>query len=651
MVTRDPGRRAWCWIAGAFAFSCIAADVAAQAKRPRRQKSVAPALVIEGPQVLVLGREANAEVRVRVPEGVPFRLHTNTGVLGEPVQMRPGEYRATYEPPDQRFPQVALIAAISDDGVLFAQHRLELHGTAAVQVDSEPRVQVSVRIAGRVYGPVTANDRGRATVDITVPPGYPEVTSIATDSLGNTKEAPLPLGVPPIGRVLAVCPEAAQTIVVLALDDRGRLDANAALDLTASRAVIGKTRKLAPGVYRVELGVPEDVRAGETARVAVALRGAPNARSECSLKIPLELPNAITLALSTTRLSAAEIAPVTVRISLGYPGKRERASVPVLLEVELGKLAATRLRTSSEAETTWEIPASFLGHTRVRITARAADASAHAEVALEPGPIARIRATLEDDTLLADGSSTTELTVHVLDAYDNPVGGSQLMAAAAGRIGAFRELGPGHYRASYRVPFERTADVDRITVREQVSGATGDATISLRGVRPPFALGVRGGYSSNFARVAGPLVGVLAAYRLPFAKQALTFGFDVAYHYGSDAQRTVDNREQLDVRVDAVPVLARAAYGLTLGDIDLALLAGAGVVLAQTELASATTDTVRAKTTSFAWNAAVRGMWSLGPGAALLELGYLHSDVASEAISGNLGGAQLTAGYAVDLGR
>jgi hypothetical protein len=59
--------------------------------------------------------------------------------------------------------------------------------------------------------------------------------------------------------------------------------------------------------------------------------------------------------------------------------------------------------------------------------------------------------------------------------------------------------------------------------------------------------------------------------------------------------------------------------------------------------------TLGVDTTSFAWSVAARAGLSVGPGAIILELGYLQSAVDVAALRGNLGGAQLAVGYALDL--
>jgi len=129
------------------------------------------------PSPLVLGRDGSAELQIRVtdatgkPAAAGLRLSASTGVLGRVKEVAPGEYRATYRPPRDRFPQVALILALSVGDGAFAVHALPLHAAIVVPGEGEPGGQMRIIVDGRSFGPVKVDERGQFRLPIVVPPG------------------------------------------------------------------------------------------------------------------------------------------------------------------------------------------------------------------------------------------------------------------------------------------------------------------------------------------------------------------------------------------------------------------------------------------------------------------------------------------------
>ena len=77
------------------------------------QKSLGP-LGLEGPERLVLGQDESAVVRYRANDGETIQLSVNVGSLSEPTANGRGEFEAIYTPPQTKFPQVAIVAAINE---------------------------------------------------------------------------------------------------------------------------------------------------------------------------------------------------------------------------------------------------------------------------------------------------------------------------------------------------------------------------------------------------------------------------------------------------------------------------------------------------------------------------------------------------------
>ena len=70
----------------------------------------------------------------------------------------------------------------------------QLHSVAVITDRTEPGTEVRVRVAGRNYGPVRADESGRASVSVDVRPGEHEGVIERTDRLGNVGRSPISLG-------------------------------------------------------------------------------------------------------------------------------------------------------------------------------------------------------------------------------------------------------------------------------------------------------------------------------------------------------------------------------------------------------------------------------------------------------------------------
>jgi hypothetical protein len=215
------------------------------------------------------------------------------------------------------------------------------------------------------------------------------------------------------------------------------------------------------------------------------------------MEIPLELPDALALELSSAEFSAASSQPLGVRVRLHYPGLRDPAAVAVELSTSFGTLEAAHARTSSEFETVWRVPAAFGGRTHTSLIARAGSLTARKEIRLTPGRVAKLSAALSDESLSADGESVTTATVSAFDAHDNAVDTARLSGAARGAIASFRQAGTGRYQAEYRAPLQHRSGHDTLAIRELQSGTTTSIRIRLNGLRSPWLVGTRGGYRAR----------------------------------------------------------------------------------------------------------------------------------------------------------
>jgi hypothetical protein len=196
------------------------------------------------------------ELLLKTPPGVnasDLQLFSNAGTIELLRADGPGRWRLRYELPSEKYPGVALIAARGAAARQFASLRIELMGYPTVDIRSEPSVSVVVQAESARFGPVVTDPRGRARLEIAVPPGVREVTTLATDQRGNVREKTLPLEPPPFSRLLAVCAPQESAVYVLIVDERGAPGPSAEFHVQAESASAGRAAPLAPGLFRVEL--------------------------------------------------------------------------------------------------------------------------------------------------------------------------------------------------------------------------------------------------------------------------------------------------------------------------------------------------------------------------------------------------------------
>jgi hypothetical protein len=98
--------------------------------------------------------------------------------------------------------------------------------------------------------------------------------------------------------------------------------------------------------------------------------------------------------------------------------------------------------------------------------------------------------------------------------------------------------------------------------------------------------------------------------------------------------------------VTAAPLLARAAYHVRLGALDAWAGAGVGAAIVATRLDSASVGMLETTDARFAASAFIGAATHVGPGAIVVEIGYLELELHDRDVYGRAGGLMATAGYA-----
>jgi hypothetical protein len=168
----------------------------------------APPVVDLQPTTVVLGTDAQVSLRVVTTGGRGARLKAaaQVGELSASEVLSPDEVRFTWKVPASRFPQVAMLAfwiAGVVEAPEIAVVRIPLIGRTELEAKTEPGAEVRAEVAGKSFGPRTADSRGRVKVPIEVPPG---VDSARVLGQAGRKETSMdvPLTVPAYNPLLAV---------------------------------------------------------------------------------------------------------------------------------------------------------------------------------------------------------------------------------------------------------------------------------------------------------------------------------------------------------------------------------------------------------------------------------------------------------------
>lgn len=229
-------------------------------------------LAIEvSPDPLLVGKGAEARVIVRAsdaagrPARAPLRLGASVGRLSPLRESAPGQYEATYSAPEDKFPQVAILAAgsIGERDAGFAAAPLRLSARVTLPGEGEPGGSMTVNVDGKSFGPQPIGPDGRFAIPVIVPPGGKAIGT-STDALGNKSTRSLDLALPPFPRqVLAVVPpelpadgRSRAEVLAYAVDARGRPERGRAPSLSASRGTLSAPVARGDGAWSFTLTVP-----------------------------------------------------------------------------------------------------------------------------------------------------------------------------------------------------------------------------------------------------------------------------------------------------------------------------------------------------------------------------------------------------------
>ncbi len=281
---------------------------------PPAQRASGP-LALTVPALLAGGRAASISVS-SADEGL--RLWVSGGSAGR-FTREGAALTAPYAPPAEVYPQ-AVIAAVTDAaGELRDWAVLAVHGVGEVEAVTEPRASVRFRIGGETFGPVRTDTSGKTRMKVRAPPGQGQALAVVTDRLGNVRESRIELGVPLRPRLLLLCPQRRDRLVLLAVGPDGTPARGGRFRLSVSGGQTGPLREHAPGHYEA----PLLAQAGAALAAQASWEGQDTLASRCDLPAPPRAPLAVAPPAPASRFAVAP--------RLGYAATLGRFSAPLVL--------------------------------------------------------------------------------------------------------------------------------------------------------------------------------------------------------------------------------------------------------------------------------------------------------------------------------
>lgn len=566
---------------------------------------------------VVLGdtREVELELLLNDDGEAPLRwaaptVKVSTGEITPLERIAPSRWRFRYLPPQDRFPHVALFGALLEDPQLpragfFA---LPLHGRGQVEVKTSPKSEVVLQIGDRSFGPVRADERGRALVDVTAPPGPTKAIARSVDPSGVASERSVDLGVPAFPRLLLVWVD--DTVVAtragkaellfFAVDRQGDAASDAAI---AVRADVGTFHPrvpaaVAPGVFLTAYR-PGPSSLGNS-EVVAALQGDAVSVARASIaRVPGEVASA-RLTPAVARVEVTEGGHIEVQLELHDASGQPLPATAGYVDVTEGRWE--RVDEARDGPTTlrWFLPTVLSGEPP-RIAVRDDRGEVLAEAQVELAPAAAARLVLEPiPPLVADGTAAAQVRARVEDRFGNVVDVVPQLESDEVQLGAPRWSGE-HFESTLVPPPRELSG--SVVVRARSASLVAETTVQLlpMPVPPLFAaagMWVLAGYDDPV--VTGPVVSFLSPLPLE--------SFFVGLRFGYLASPGAGDATPLATRV--APLLAEAAWRRGLGDV-VTLQLGLATGLCLTETARASN---RAVTTSLRGEFVVGAGLALGPG-------------------------------------
>ncbi len=613
---------------------------------------------------IVLGKTPAATVTIGVLEAPgtedrPLRLSVNVGAFSEPVRVGPGKYSATYVPPPERYPQVALVAVWKETGpdAQIDFLRLALFGTSIVDVKGQPGAAVTVVTPFEQFGPARLDAKGKAHVPIEVPPNIRTVEVHVRDPNGAATRRTVPIEVPHYNRLTA-----ALVPYAITADGKDQVKLHVFYDLdggaraperVAIRASTGKTTFERTQNGRFLYGyVPPPGTSASDVKFDVAIAGDLVAKAGARVAIGLPPPAKVIVKPPLVAMSPGSKAPGTVSVlvmsaeGLGLPAK-------VQVSATAGTVGQAAARGNGLYDVAWTPPADFgTGFVQFRATAadakgRNATGAANYQLGADPIPKTVI-ATFEPPLVPVDGRSRATVALDVRDAAGMPLDKAPILAVASdGALGELVPRGGGRYEATYVAPSRSPSGAPTLRVADRGGSFEQRFSLPLRENPRRLLVGPRLGWSTALDELSSPHAGL--DLWSPFPLGGAWLGAGVSATAARASQTVTDPATGLrsTSNVTFAPITLRLGWEVYAAR-RLSLVLGAGGTLAWASSRSSLV-TSAATATGLGGLGFLSAGWALGPGQLFAEASYGVARVSSPELELDAGGLSVDLGYRLGI--
>lgn len=228
------------------------------------------------PEKLLAGEGQQAALHITVKdaegkpqEGLPLEITTNVGEIKHLRDLGKGKYKAVYLPPGDPFPQVGIIMVANPMGARLDRvsvGRAVIPITARIELPGKtrPGTKMSMEIAGKRFGPVKADRRGKFKLPILVPPGYQRGKATSVDRVGNRRTRLVNLYLPATNqlglwgypRVLPADGESKSRLLVTTIDPYGKPTDIGGVRVKAKNGKVSDVKDIGKGLYEAYYTAP-----------------------------------------------------------------------------------------------------------------------------------------------------------------------------------------------------------------------------------------------------------------------------------------------------------------------------------------------------------------------------------------------------------
>ena len=609
------------------------------------------------PAVITLGKgQASAQIDVLAlgpgDAPLPNAKVTVTASVGDVSPVQPvggGRFHATYRPPKEHYPLVALIEVqIEAKGKVTRQWAsLPVRAGAVLKIETKRHATVNVDVGPLKYGPVRANGHGKVRLHAVVPPGVASATVHSVDDAGNSTDKEIPLHPRPYPRVRAALSRAVASwidrdpveIEVFAVEPSGKpIDDPAKLRCQADQGEIGTPVKKAPGVFLFPYRAPGVLKApqdrirvgpvdGDAAELQLNLRPGP------AVKIAVALEPKTYLAGSGT--------PVRVITTVVDAKGNRLAGAHPTLSVDFGRLV------DSTGATTLTLPDAFSGHSQVVVRAAAGSSTGEAVVSLKPAPASKAELALIQQ--LVHAGRTLRGTLRLHDRFGNPADDDQVVVAALGRSAHLTPAPGGGYQVELASEKADAPGLTRLEVSEQQAPLTSADFGLLEYQRPwGFSLGLALVGQSNLKHATAGVPRLELGLRLGHSEAQLIVQLEGrAYAQFQEQVSGVDETGKITGTAGAIGVRYSVPLGVRVAWQTSLVV---GTLRTKSELSLTASPTVKQTETlpTGLIRPATGLSWRAGPGRLFTELQYEYSPAKGQ-LTGNLGGVGFAGGYLISF--